>query len=57
MDVEYTWIICQKKFVVNLDCLELVYFSVHSSSKRGGDGVKGFEWGNSNFSPLKVSNC
>ena len=37
--------------------MELVYWSVHSSSKRGGDGVKRFEWGNSNFSPLKVSNC
>ena len=35
--------------------MELIYWSVRSSSRSGGDGVKGVEGGNRYFIPLRVS--
>ena len=34
------------KFVVNVGCyMNLIYWSVRSSRRRGEDGVKGVDWG------------
>ena len=35
--------------------MELVYWSVRSSRRGGGDGVKGVDGGNRYFRPLQVS--
>ena len=40
--------------IIELANIELVYWSVRSSSKRGVDGIRGVEEGNSYLSPLEV---
>ena len=34
--------------------MDLIYWSIRSSSKRDGDGVKGFDGGNRYFSQMRV---
>ena len=44
----------EKLSSIELANIELVYWSVLSSSRRGEDGIKGVEGGNSYFSPLEI---
>ena len=55
MYVKCTWILCQGENMVAF--MKLVYWSVPSSSKRGGDEKKGKEWRYLYSSPLRVSLC
>ena len=44
------------KIVFNLGCCShVIYWSVHLSSKRGGNGVNGEDGGDHYFGPLQVS--
>ena len=56
MDVKYTWILGQGKNFRHfwLANMELIYWPVRSSSRRGGDVVKGVEGRNRYFSQLQV---